>query len=103
MTDELHQYIVTFKEDGYTFVFKCSAENKDHAREQCENAYPKATVVKVSRDSLMSDDQIIEKARNEYEELGGVNIDTKPTVLRDVIGAYVQAWVWVEYDEGDES
>ena len=30
-----------------TYLFVCQAENKDHAKEQCLNAYPDCKVLKI--------------------------------------------------------
>lgn len=52
MNIELHQYIVTFKEydgDKITIVFKCAAEDAEHACEQCKNAFPWAKLLNVTR------------------------------------------------------
>lgn len=44
----------------------------------------------------MDDEQVIVKAREENPELG---FDSDAVVFRrDDSGAYVQAWVWVEFD-----
>lgn len=52
----------------------------------------------------MTDQQLIEKARKQYESEGYVEFDDTPAISMppDDGGAYVQAWVWVEYDEEKE-
>lgn len=47
---KLHKYVVIYREfDAGIFdaplLFKCDAENADHAEEQCSNAYPDADVL----------------------------------------------------------
>ena len=46
-----------------------------------------------------SDAQFIEDARSLYHKEGEIRIDDKAKVSRNDIGAYVEAWVWVEDSE----
>lgn len=47
----LRPFSVSLKEDKgdkFTIVFECSAEDRDHAEEQAENAYPSCEIVLVT-------------------------------------------------------
>lgn len=47
-----------------------------------------------------SNDVIIKVAHKQYAQDGQIEIDDNATVSRgDDPGAYVQAWVWVAFDE----
>lgn len=49
-----------------------------------------------------TDEQMREAAKNEYEREGEIEIDDNAAVSRgDDTGAYVQAWVWVSFDEAE--
>lgn len=54
---------------------------------------------------LPTDEQMIEAAREKYQREGEIEIDdqvgTAMVSRGDDPGAYVQAWVWVYYDEVD--
>jgi len=43
----MKKYIVTYQDEGSTLemFFLCSADDADHAEEQCENAYPDCIVI----------------------------------------------------------
>lgn len=48
----------------------------------------------------MTDEELIEKARDMYHRDGEIEIDNNAMTSRgDDPGAYVQAWVWVPFDE----
>lgn len=38
--DGLDEYVVSYWEDGENLVFTCHADDEEHAREQCQDAYP---------------------------------------------------------------
>jgi hypothetical protein len=48
---------------------------------------------------ILTDADLIKKARVDYEDEGTLEIDEEPAVSRGANGhgAYVQAWVWVDY------
>lgn len=51
-----------------------------------------------------SDKQFQDKAREVYEHDGELEIDNDAVVSReddDSVGAYVQAWVWIQFEEED--
>jgi len=58
-----------------------------------------------------SDDQFRARAREEYHVDGEVEVDDNAKVARshpgdqgyNPVGAYVQAWVWVEFPEETET
>jgi len=45
----MKKYTVIVKEHGVQFLFKCQADNIEHAKEQAINAYPRAKVMKTVR------------------------------------------------------
>lgn len=54
MDDDLHNFLVTYIEQNEGkwegenhFYFEGMAEDKDHAREQCLNAYPDCIIIEV--------------------------------------------------------
>lgn len=48
----------------------------------------------------LTDDQIREMAKEAYQREGTLEIDSNAVVSRgDDNGAYVQAWVWVDFPE----
>lgn len=51
----------------------------------------------------MTDKEFIEKAREQYAKDGEIEIDDDALLTgQHEGGAYVQAWVWVDCDEGGE-
>jgi hypothetical protein len=53
----------------------------------------------------LTDEQIAELAREQYANEGTVEIDDAPDVSRsdDEHGAYVAAWVWVQWEGADDA
>jgi hypothetical protein len=50
-----------------------------------------------------TDENIREMARKRYGLTGNVDVDDDAVVSRgDDPGAYVQAWVWVPFEEGED-
>ncbi len=50
-----------------------------------------------------TDSQFVEAARELYEQEGEIEIDDNATISRgDDDGAYVQAWVWVNFHDMTE-
>jgi hypothetical protein len=48
----------------------------------------------------MTDDELVAKARELYAEDGKIEVDDGAKVSRGADnGAYVQAWVWVAFEE----
>lgn len=45
---DIHTVVYTDPDYPFTLYFRCHAEDKTDAKEQCKNAYPNCTVVKVN-------------------------------------------------------
>lgn len=43
----MKHYFVEYAIDGYCSWFHCLADDRDHAIEQCESAYPEASIVTI--------------------------------------------------------
>jgi hypothetical protein len=47
----------------------------------------------------MTDEEIVAEARRAYETEDDIDIDESPAISRADSGAWVAAWVWVDFEE----
>lgn len=72
-------------------------------RDLADPAFTPAEAAAGVRDVLMTDEEIRQQARGEWQRDGEIEIDAAAIVSRSEDGgAYVAAWVWIDCEHGGE-